>query len=57
MLLQVWVWVPTGIRNQNRDIYASRTWCLGTLGHGFSNRDCPGQTGTFGHLVHNSEVW
>ena len=42
--------VPTGTVFSNRDINASRAYPFGTLGQGAQNRDCPGQTGTYGHL-------
>src|SRR5664279_5656906 len=40
-----------GRLSANRDIIASRTYPFGTPGHGAINRDCPGQTGTYGQLA------
>ena len=42
--------VPNRDKIVNRDISASRKTSFGTPGQSNTNRDCPGQTGTFGQL-------
>jgi len=43
--------VPTGMLVAKPGHLSVPNDFLGTPGHAPSNRDCPGQTGTYGHLV------